>query len=81
MKRLRVKIRFKKTASLICVILFYFCFVAKVDSDYGVAVIATILLSLAGILLVSAAYDKRRLIKIQERRSSCFSKMLAYSEL
>lgn len=79
-KKLRLKIRIKRSVSFVCMILFYLCFVAKVDSTAGIAIIAIILLTSAGVFFLSAAYDIRKLKKIQERRSNCFSKMLAFNE-
>lgn len=77
-KKLRLRARIKRSVSAVCMLLFFGSMFLTTPTT---TILGVFLLATAGYLLVSAAYDIRRLKKIEEKRNICYSKMLVFSEL
>lgn len=77
-KMLRLRARIKRSVSFICMVAFFGSMFLTTPTT---TILGVFLLATAGYLLVSAAYDIRRLKKIEEKRNICYSKMLVFSEL
>lgn len=77
MKRIRRKIKRKRTLSIIFLILFYIGLVTTSNNGIEKFLICCLLALLSGALVVSIQSDKNKLYQKQRRRARCCSKRLS----